>query len=217
MFINSGSEQMRPSQSASFRNLFAGVAIVFVFFLSAPLSAEDRHGHAHRHGVSKLKLAVDGRGLEMEIVSPGSDIVEFEHPPANAAERMAIAKATAVFREADKLFAFPAGARCRLVSTEVDAPSGAENDPEKHEDEKHGHDKHHGEKHHDAREAKDGDRHSEFHGHYRYTCGNPGKLTHIDVKLFDRFPRAREIEVEAITPSGQFARELTPGSARLNF
>lgn len=180
--------------------------------LSAPLAAEERHGNAHQHGVSKLKLAIVGTGLEMEIVSPGSDIVGFEHPPANATDKQAIAKATAVFREAGKLFVFPAGARCKLVSTEVEAPSGAGDDPEKD-----GHDKHHDEKHHDAKDAKEGDHHSEFHGHYRYTCGNPEKLTHIDVKLFDRFPRAREIEVEAITPSGQFARELTPSSARLNF
>jgi hypothetical protein len=208
---------MRPSKSASFRCLSAAAAIVFMFSLSAPLAAEERHEHAHQHGVSKLRLAIDGSGLEMEIVSPGSDIVGFEHPAANAADRQAIAKATAVFREAGKLFAFPAGARCRLVSTELEAPAGSGNDPKKHDEEKHGHDKHHDEKHHDVKDGKDDDHHSEFHGHYRYKCGNPEKLTHIDVKLFDRFPRAREIEVEAITPSGQFVRELTRSSARLNF
>jgi hypothetical protein len=208
---------MRSCKSASFRCLSASAAIVFMFSLPAPLAAEERHGHAHQHGISKMKLAVDGTGLEMEIVSPGSDIVGFEHPPANAADRQAIAKAAAIFRDAAKVFAFPAGAGCRLISTEVEAPSGSGDDHDKHDEEKHGHDKHHDEKNHNAKDAKEDDHHSEFHSHYRYACGNPGKLTHIDVKLFDRFPRAREIEVEAITPSGQFARELTPSSARLNF
>lgn len=208
---------MNLCKSASLRCLYASAAIVFMSSLSAPLAAEERHGNAHQHGVSKLKLAIDGTGLEMEIVSPGSDIVGFEHPPANAADRQAIAKAAAIFRDAGKLFAFPAGTGCRLVSTEVEAPSGDGDGPEKHEGEKHGHDKHHDEKHHHAKEAKKDDHHSEFHSHYRYTCGNPEKLTHIDVKLFDQFPRAREIEVEAITPSRQFARELTPSSPRLKF
>jgi hypothetical protein len=206
---------MRSSHSASFRCLYASAAIVFLFSLSAPLAAEERHGHAHQHGVSKLKLAFDGTGLEMEIVSPGSDIVGFEHPPANVADRQAIAKAEAVFRDAAKLFVFPAGTGCRLVSAEVEAPSAAGDNHDKHDHDKHGEEKHHDDKHHDAKKAEEDDHHSEFHSQYRYNCANPEKLTHIDVKLFDRFPRAREIEVEAITPSGQFARELTLSSPRL--
>jgi len=39
----------------------------------------------------------------------------------------------------------------------------------------------------------------------------------MDVKLFEKFPAAREIEVEAITPRGQIARDLTPDSPRLDF
>lgn len=201
---------------ATFPGLAAAAVILSAVSLVAPLSAEERHGHAHEdaheHGVSKLKLAVDGAALEIEIVSPGSDIVGFEHPPANAADRQAIEKAAAVFRDAGAMFAFPVSARCRVVSTEVDAPAAQANDHDRHE-----HGKHHGEKHRDAISGKDADHHSEFHGHYRYRCGNPKRLTHVDIKLFDQFPRAREIEAEAITPSGQIARELTRSSARLKF
>jgi hypothetical protein len=35
--------------------------------------------------------------------------------------------------------------------------------------------------------------------------------------MFDYFPAAREMEVQAITPKGQILRELKPGSARLVF
>lgn len=192
---------------AGFRYLVTAVVFLAAFSLAAPLTAEERHGHAHRHGVSTLKLAIDGTELEMEIISPGSDIVGFEHPPANAADRQAIANATAVFREAGALFAFPATAGCRVLSAEVEAPSASGSAAEKHDHEKH----------HDGKDGKEGEHHAEFHGHYRFRCGNPEKLTHIDIKLFDGFPRAREIEVEAITPSGQIARELTRTSARLKF
>ena len=199
-------------QPTSVPYLAIAAVILGVFSMSASVSAEERHGDAHQHGVSKLKLAIDGAGVEMEIMSPGSDIVGFEHPPGDAADRKAIVEATAVFRAAGAMFAFPASVGCRVVSAEVEAPSAKGNDHDKH-----GHGKHHDEKHHDAKRGKEREYHAEFHGHYRYRCSNPEKLTHIDIKLFDQFPRAREIEAEAITSSGQIARELTRTSARLKF
>lgn len=43
------------------------------------------------------------------------------------------------------------------------------------------------------------------------------RLTHVEIKLFERFPRTREVEAQVISPRGQSAQELTPEAARLMF
>jgi hypothetical protein len=198
-----------------FRYLAAALCLQATVLLSAPVNAADHHKesreHAsHEHGVSKLKLAIDGSTLEMELMSPGADIVGFEHAAETPADRAAIKKAASLLRKGATLFAPTPAAQCRIVSVEVEAPSGAEKHDEKHHD-----DKHHG-KHHDGdHKGAEKDTHSEFHAHYRFACKKPQELTHIDVKFFERFTAAREIEVEAITGSGQIKRELTPEAPRL--
>ena len=195
--------------------------ILFAVFLATPLKAAERHHHAHEHGVSTLKIAVDGPLLEMQLVSPGMDIVGFEHAPSTDTDRQAVAKAGALLAEGGTLFILSADAKCGLVNADVDHPylstdtrkhAHGDKRGQEHAD-KHGHDHcaQHG--HRDA--ADDG--HSAFQAQYRFRCEDIGKLRRMDVKLFEKFPAAREIEVEAITPRGQIARELTPASPRLDF
>ena len=172
-------------------------------------AADGPHG-AHRHGVSKLKLVIEGKRLEIELESPGSDIVGFEHAPANDADRKAIVDAARRLKDGATLFVTPAAAGCNLQSAEIEAP-GAEK-KEKH----HGHGHDHGkDKHGHQNDKADEETHSEFHAHYRYVCDHPKKLSHIDAKFFAVFPRAREIDVRAITPENQFRRELTAENTRL--
>jgi len=194
-------------------SILAITVILFAVFLATPLKAAERHHHAHEHGVSTLKIAVEGPLVEMRLVSPGMDIVGFEHAPSTDTDRQAVAKAGALLAEGGTLFILSADAKCGLVNADVDHPF-LSSDTEKHaHGGKHGHD--HGEEHGHRDAADDG--HSAFQAQYRFRCEDIGKLRRMDVKLFEKFPAAREIEVEAITPRGQIARDLTPDSPRLDF
>ncbi|MGB0631673.1 MAG: DUF2796 domain-containing protein [Alphaproteobacteria bacterium] len=198
------------------RNAAVTVAIcaLATIFVSPTSFAADRHHGAHQHGVSRLNLVVDGKRLEMELVSPGSDIVGFEHAPANDADRKAISKAVAHLKDGAALFVPSAAAGCKLQSAEIEAP-GAEKKEEHHRHGR-GHKHDHARENHDHHAAKaEKEAHSEFHAHYRYVCERPEKLTHIDAKFFDVFPSAKEIEVQAVTPGNQFRRELTAANPRL--
>ncbi|MEE2995792.1 MAG: DUF2796 domain-containing protein [Pseudomonadota bacterium] len=191
---------------------FRAKITVFSLLLMAsgapPAYSENRAHDAHQHGVSRLNLVIEGTRLEMELESPGSDIIGFEHPPANKADRAAIANAVRLLKDSSKLFALSAAAECRLASAEVASPAEAQK--KKHHVHGHGNQKN---DHHD--ENARGEEHSDFYAHYRFACNHPNKLTHIEVKFFDVFPRAKEIDVRAVTPRNQFRRELTTGKSRL--
>jgi hypothetical protein len=198
------------SRSGQF-SFLAWALMLSAISLAIPLKAAERHHHAHEHGVSKLKVAIDGPLLEIQLDSPGMDIVGFEHAPSNDADRQVLAKAGALLAGGGSLFILPADARCGLLDADIDHPFlSADTGKHEHGD-KHGHQ--HGGPHGHAGAAADG--HSTFRAHYRFRCENIEKLTRIDVKLFEKFPAAREIEVEAITPKGQIARALTPASPQL--
>ena len=47
---------------------------------------EKGHG-AHKHGVSQLNVGVSGSKVEIELASPGVDIVGFEHKPSTAEQK----------------------------------------------------------------------------------------------------------------------------------
>ena len=210
----------------------AGILMTFGV-VSGAAASENRHG-AHQHGVSKLNLVIDGKHLEMELVSPGADIVGFEHPAASDADRRAIAKAAAVLKDGARLFSLPAAARCVLEASRVEAPEtdaheghhAGHGDEKKHahghgeKEHAHGHDgrksgHEHEHKHGHEHEKAGGETHSEFHARYRFACERPDRLTHIDVTFFKAFPGAKEIEARAVTPDRQIRRELTADAPRL--
>lgn len=207
--MSSNYSPLRHKGALSAAGFIAASVVVF-----AAMAAE-RHHNAHQHGVSEMNLAIEGSRVEIELESPGSDIVGFEHAPSTAADLQAIAGAVKKLKNGSRLFAFPMAADCKLEKSVVEAPSA-----EDHED-KHGHGHKHGHKdghvHGHDREEKKGETHSEFHAHYYFACAKPRELKHVEVKLFDVFPRAEEIEVQAIISNRQFKRELTRGSSRLTF
>ena len=186
--------------------------------------AADRGHDAHEHGVSAAKLAVDGDTVEIELRSPGADIVGFEHKPATEADKAAVKKAAVILAKGAGLFVPAPAAGCRLINSDIAAPSTESEDKgHKHGtyheqgEEKHGHGNEHQNKNHAEPEKHEQDGHSEFSAIYRFRCTAIDKLTYFDVRMFDYFPAAREMEVQAITPKGQILRALKPGSARLVF
>ena len=101
----------------------------------------------------------------------------------------------------DKLFSFPKSAGCMLKEAEVHTPLEEGDDHDKHDD-------------HDE---KGEEHHSEFHAHYHFACKNPAALSYMDTTFFSTFKAAHEIDVQAILPKGQTAKELTANATRLMF
>ncbi len=184
------------------RSLKCGIVAFAAALLLAPIAqaAEGEHA-AHVHGVGKLNVAVDGQAVEIELIAPGADIVGFEHAPETAEDKAAVEGAAATLKDGEGLFAFPPSAECRLEEAEVESPLLD----------------HDGEKAHEHGEAHEGDGHAEFQAHYHFVCRQPDRLTHVDIRVFERFRAAQELEVQLISPRGQGATDLTPSSARLKF
>ena len=178
---------------------------------------------AHVHGIAALNLAIEGGELEIEFVSPAGNIVGFEHEAVTPGERRAIRDAIEQLKEGNALFELPHAASCSLHVADVehghqeeedptDGPghgaTHADHDEHEHAEAEHedgpGHDgKHDGHDEHEHAEEKGDGTHSEFHAHYHYECDGSA-ITAIGVRLFEHWPRIKEIRVQALTPAGQF-------------
>jgi hypothetical protein len=158
---------------------------------------EHDHGHrqhdAHVHGVAALNVAVDADTLLVELDTPAANIVGFEHPPRDAAERAAVAAAREQLADGAALFVPNAEAECVQMSHAVSLDLGSPGD--------HAH--------------ADEEIHADAHGEWAFTCARPAALSELDVQLFERFPGKDKLRVQLITPSGQRGTELTPDNHRL--
>jgi len=118
-------------QKISTRNICAlamGLLISCCFGMSLGQASEKQkkeHGHekrqldSHEHGVSTLKIALEGQTLEMELESPAKDIVGFEHAPENQSQKTAIKKALSLLKSKPGIFKPSSTANCK-----IDAVSG---------------------------------------------------------------------------------------------
>ena len=148
-----------------------------------------------------MNVAVEGSQLYIELVSPAANIVGFEHAPNTDEQEAAVDNAIAVLEAGDNLLGLPVEAECSLVTAAVesDIHSGEGDGHSGHEDE-------HEHKHSEHEEEV----HSEFVANYEFDCANPEQLQQIEVGLFETFPGIEEIEVQALTDSGQVGKNLTP-------
>jgi len=201
-----------PPYSAQTKKIAALFGIAAIFSVTATANSAD----PHQHGVGKLNVAVQGDHLEIEIETPGADIVGFENKPKTEEQRRLVQDAAKDLRDAGALFVFPATAGCILKDAEVKSDLlvfNRGNHGDKHHSEKHHDDKHHDEKHHS--DKHDEETHAEFHAHYHFVCKNP--LTHVDLRYFEMFPRAEVLSAQTLTATGQRKQKLTRKDTRLNF
>jgi len=175
--------------------------LISAAIVAAPVAvaAEQR---AHLHGHAALNVAVEGDRLLIEFISPGADIVGFEHAAESEADKAKIAEGVETLGRPLRLFALPEGAACEVAAVAVEI-EGLEDDHDKHDHDKHDHDKHDHDKH-----AED-EAHNEFHAQYAFTCSAMDRLSRIDVRLFEVFPTLSEIEAAILTAKGSGAAELT--------
>lgn len=184
---------------------------------------EHREHGAHVHGAGKLNLVLDGNALELEYVAPGYDIVGFERAAVFKREKKQLKEATETLKAGDPLFAFPKSAGCKMQTSSVKfvvEDLGHDHDHDHAHDHKdvhkHAHDHKDTHKHADGHDHEH-EMHTEFQMHYAFTCAKPQNVEYLDVKLFEAFERTQKITVQAITPRGQAAADLTPKNIRVQF
>lgn len=169
--------------------------------LVAPAAALAQHAHgAHEHGVAELTVALEGRMLQVELISPLYNLVGFEHAPADAAQRAALAAAESRLEDAAAMFALPAAAGCAVRQVEIESPW-----PQGGREHAHAH---------DHAQPTRGE-HEDMVASYGFECTHPEALRRLELRAFKHFPRLQRVRAEFATPRGQGGGVLTPGAAAL--
>lgn len=171
-------------------------AVVLAATNTMASASETRQADAHEHGHGQLTIAIEGTMIEMELEIPGADIVGFEHAPETAAQHDAIDDGKAKLSAGDALFQVVGEAGCTLQETRF------------MEEDDHDHD----EKSSDA--EPDGE-HMEFHVNYRFSCTDAAKITGFSFPFFKQFPDSEELDVQIVSPKGQFQFEVSPDQPAL--
>ena len=214
-----------------FRNHFLTVwilafAIMIAIASSRSWAGEQRHHDAHVHGVAHLNAAMEGTSIYLEFTSPAANIVGFEHQPRTPEQKDGVRNAIEKLEDGSKLFIPSPEAQCRLskssVKTDIEHDAGHDEDADHEKEHEHKKDAHHEDEHEHEKEHHEENedehaRHSEFHSEYRFVCKNSGKLSQMDVMLFQSFPGIEHIEVQLLTEKKQSAQELTAQSHRIKF
>ena len=157
-----------------------------VFVLSSPVLGHDHH--AHVHGVAKLEVAVEGAEIHLHLESPLEGVLGFEHAPGNDKERAIVAQMRKTMANGGALFAPTTAAQCKFIESTLEAPSleaKPAGKPEAHEE------------------------HGDLDADFRFTCAQPAKLTGVEVRLFEAFPKLRRIDAQVVSGKGQKALRLS--------
>lgn len=180
--------------------------LLTLFVSPAALAQIERQHGSHEHGRADLQLAyADGR-LELELTAPGSDIVGFEHVPADVVQQQAIDRALAILGDGANWLRIDPAQACAF--TEANAHTHGFKAGAAHADHDHDHGHHHedGEDGHD----EDGhDSHGEFHVALKADCATAPASIHVD--LVRHFPGAARIRVEFLNEDHQGRGELEGG------
>ena len=168
--------------------------------LCLPAGEANAQGHAHSHGVASLNLAVDSKGLSVQLEIPLDSLVGFERAPRNAREAQAVREAAARLRAADALFGIDPAARCGPARVRLDSKAlpAALLDPDSPAAAA------------GVSAAKASDAHADLDATYAFACEQAGMLRKLDLDgLFKAFPRIRNIEAQVAGPKGQSKRRAT--------
>ena len=161
---------------------------LIVATLALPAAAQTiRQLGPHIHGVSTLDIAVDGTAVDLELQSPGTDIVGFESAATTDAEKAALAQATSILANPLDVFALPAAAGCKVTDAsqqiqQTTLPASRSDANATLLD----------------RYAAE-DPHSDVYVTYALTCANPHAITAIDFHFFALFPNTQVVNVQLLS------------------
>ena len=172
---------------------------VFSIVLAAALAlpaAQAQAQRAHVHGQLKLEIAVEGPSVTIAMEAPLDSLVGFERAPRTDAEKKKVETAVAQLRAAERLFKIDAAGNCKLGPVELRSAVLGLGKPEP------------------GAKAKD-DGHADLHASFGFNCSHAAQTKFIELGLFEAFQGARQIEVQIVTPDGQFKRTLRRPATRL--
>ena len=178
-----------------FLSSVCGAALLAASTMSWAAGPQLATGHAHVHGVAQLDVALEPQQLTLSLEVPLDNLLGFERAPRTAAERQRAEAAVNTLKAADSLFVIDPAAGCKLKSVELESAAlklGAA-----------------------GQGAAAGDGHAELEATVQFDCQNTALARHIDIGLFKAFSRMQRIEVQGVTPKGQFKRGLTRSAPRL--
>ena len=207
------------------RWLQPAIAMVPAMLACAAFAASEgefREHEVHEHGHGTLDIVLEGEELVVELRVPALNVVGFEHPPRDDAEREAVRRALVPFSDAGAVLELTAEAECEVEEAEaVISSMGREEhaDHDAHDGEGHEHeeDAHHGDEHEEHASESVTEAHSELRAAYHFHCRAPARLARIEVRVFEHLLDAEEIDVRLVTPAAQLAMELHPGAAVVEF
>lgn len=191
------------------------LALATATIATAATAQDTREMEAHVHGVSTAEIAVEHGKVEIDILSPGMDIVGFEYVASSATDKDAVEAAIRTLLTPDVIVSLPEAAGCRLSGALAHLHAGDhDHDDDAHMDDDHDHEDHAGEDHDDDDHADEA-QHSEFHVSYSYACEDEDALTSIGFPFFEAFSNAQEIEVQFVTETGAGQAEITRAAPEL--
>jgi hypothetical protein len=193
--------------------------------LSTPAPAQQpahaQAPHAHAHGRLALDVAVDARTLTLRMSSPLDSLLGFERAPRNDAERQRVAQLVTRLQAAGQLFQPDPAAGCALTEVTLSSAvlglrnkTGAE---AKNPPPAPAHDP--GQNHRTGQAQSQShaeDEHADIDVDIVFDCAQATQARHLELQLFQAFPRLRAIDAQIATPRGQFKRSLRPGATRLD-
>lgn len=137
----------------------------------------------------RLVLESNGQELRADLDGPATELVGFDHPPRNIAERETLDLATENLQIGDAMLRLPAEAACRLEQTRVDA------DPAPGKDEADG----------------------RLGASYRFHCDHPESLDSAAVGVFSGFPFLARIHLSYRIGTIRGEAILTPSNPVVQF
>jgi Protein of unknown function (DUF2796) len=167
--------------------------LAFSALLTAmPVLAEDKSASqqpkAHQHGAATLEVTLDGGTLQIALDGPGDNFLGFEHAPRTDAEKKTVARVEQQLKQPAQLLSPSPAAACQAEPPRVEIKLPTPGSQETH---------------------------SDIEAEWSWRCGQPGALAHVDVELFKRFPRLKELRVQIATPQTQKTLILKPGAPRI--
>lgn len=159
--------------------------------------------HAHVHGEVSLNIAIDEKSVAIEVESPLDNFLSFERAPKTEEEKRLAAEMVAKFNQAETLFTPDPAALCTLKSVELHSEALSLNSalPSSVK----------------SKDGHDHAKHSDLDATVIYSCKKPQNVRFIDQKLFENFKNIRRVNVQLVTPKGQFKRTLNAGNSRLTW
>jgi hypothetical protein len=192
---------------------------VCLIMLSGLAAAPADAGEKHVHGDAALEVAVDGNRLQLGFRSPLDNLIGFEHAPRTDKQNDAVRRMAAELNKPAQQFVPTAEARCtpepvRLASEVIDPsllggaarPADAGKFKADTARDKHGQK---GDKGHDG--------HAGLEATFVFRCEQPGKLSSLEVTLFDAFKGLKRIDVQVAGARRQAAARLTPKNRRISW